>query len=114
MTRSIKLWAVEYETEEECECGCIHSQNNILVGLATKAEAIKRAKELNGTTTREWFTPKLTDKEIKLLNREGIPIGRNCYGLYFEGIRAVFGDYFSDLEEVRKLWADYSKIFNCG
>lgn len=103
MSRKVLLWAVSYDTVMECELGFEHKVGNILVGLS-KEKAKFEAKHLKGKVVREWFTPEITDDEITLLNKEGVPVLRTAYGLGFRDVPVAFDKSPDDLDTVRQLY----------
>lgn len=104
MSRRVKKWAVKYTSEVECEYGYTHKVGNVLVGLDSEDEAKTEAKRLKGKVTTEWYTPPLTDSEIKQLNDDGVPVERNSYGLGFKGVPIVFSDSPSTLESIKSFY----------
>lgn len=106
-SRRLRQWAVSYSSIVECEYGHEHKVSNVLVGLETEAEAKEQAKELKGKVKREWWTPKLSDEEIKLLNKTGTPVKRSSYGLTFEDMPVAFSDSPESLDSIRQLYKHY-------
>lgn len=111
-SRRLKKWAVSYTSTAECDYGYEHEIGNVLVGLDTEDIAKQKAKKLKGKIKHEWYTPPLTDEEIKLLNSVGVPVERNNYGLGFKGMAMAIGDSPASLQSVVDLYVLTRKTYH--